>query len=120
MEIWVNPACSTCRTAVAALDEAGVDYRVRRYLDVPPTSAELEEVLRRLGLEPWDVARTGEQTAKDLGLGQLPRDAEHRSDWVDLMVAHPILIQRPIITNDHGESVVGRTPEALREVLRRT
>ena len=94
-----------------------MDYTVRRYLDDPPTAAELEEVLGRLHLEPWDIARTAEQAAKDTGLRQLPRDAEHRADWAALMVAHPILIQRPIITNDHGESVVGRTPEALREVL---
>ncbi len=117
MEIWVNPACSKCRTAVAALDDAGVDYTVRRYLDDPPTAAELAEVLGRLGLEPWDIARTGEQTARDTGLRELPRDAEHRAEWIELMVAHPILIQRPIITNDSGETVIGRSPEALREVL---
>jgi arsenate reductase (glutaredoxin) len=38
VEIWINPACSTCRTATKALDEAGVTYTVRRYLDDPPTA----------------------------------------------------------------------------------
>ena len=57
MEIWLNPACSKCRIALADLDAAGVDYTVRRYLDDPPTRAELEDVLAALGLEPWDIAR---------------------------------------------------------------
>ena len=63
MEIWLNPACSKCRTAVAELDAAGVEYDVRRYLDDPPTVAELEDVVSRLGLEPWDIARQKEAQA---------------------------------------------------------
>ena len=63
MEIWVNPACSKCRAATAALDEAGVSYTVRRYLDDPPTREELEAVLARLDLEPWHITRTGEPEA---------------------------------------------------------
>ncbi len=47
MEILINPACSKCRTALADLDAAGVEYTVRRYLDEPPTPAELEGVLAR-------------------------------------------------------------------------
>ena len=114
MEIWVNPACSKCRTAVGALDEAGIDYTVRRYLDDPPTADELDAVLTRLGLEPWDIARLGEPIATELGLADLPRD---RMRWIEVMVANPILIQRPIITADDGTTVVGRSPEALDAVL---
>ena len=117
MEIWVNPHCSKCRSAVTLLDEAGVDYTVRRYLDDPPTAEELTAVLDRLGLEPWDVARTSEPAAAQAGVDTLPRDAEHRADWVAAMVAHPILIQRPIITADDGSTVVGRSEEAVRSVL---
>jgi arsenate reductase len=58
------------RNATAFLDEAGVDYTVRRYLDDPPTAVELRTVLDRLGAEPWDIARTGEQIAKDLGMSR--------------------------------------------------
>jgi arsenate reductase len=117
MEIWVNPRCSKCRSATAALDEAGVDYVVRRYLDEPPTVAELADVVARLGLDPWDVARTGEPVAAEVGLRDLPRDAEHRRQWLELMAANPILIQRPIITADDGTTVVGRSDEALQQVL---
>jgi arsenate reductase len=117
MEIWVNPGCSKCRSATATLDRAGVDYTVRRYLDEPPTVAELADVVARLGLEPWDIARTSEPAAAEAGLEGLPRDAAHRSDWLEAMAAHPILIQRPIITADDGTTVVGRSDEAVRSVL---
>ena len=113
MEIWVNPACSKCQAATAYLDEAGIDYTVRRYLDDPPTAEELTEVLDRLGLEPWDIARTGEAVAKEIALADLPRDEEHRPDWVAAMVKHPILIQRPILTADDGTTVVGRDQDSL-------
>ncbi|MGH3371761.1 MAG: arsenate reductase family protein [Nocardioidaceae bacterium] len=117
MEIWVNPSCSKCRAATAHLDEAGIDYTVRRYLDDPPTAEELSEVLDRLGLEPWDVARTGEPVAREIGLREIPRDAANRQRWLTAMAAHPILIQRPIITADDGTTVVGRDPDALDEVV---
>ena len=118
MEIWINPACSRCRAATAALDEAGVDYTVRRYLDDPPTREELEEVLGRLGLEPWDITRPKEASVHDADLLAVPQDAEHRDRWLDALVAHPILIQRPIITADDGTTVVGRDPDSLAQVLR--
>src|ERR1044072_3873119 len=99
------------------LDEAGAEYTVRRYLDDPPTAAELTAVLGRLGLEPWDVARTAGRPAAEAGVDPLPRDAEHRADWVAAMVAHPILIQRPIITADDGSTVVGPAEGGARSVL---
>lgn len=115
MEIWINPACSKCRTATAALDESGTDYSVRRYLDDPPTPAELEDVLRRMGLDPWDIVRMAEQPAASLKA--LPKDAAHRADWVAAMVADPILIQRPILTAADGTTVVGRDAASLSRVI---
>ena len=114
MEIWLNPACSKCRTAAAELDAAGVEYTVRRYLDDPPTAAELGAVVTRLGLEPWDVARDRE--AREEGI-ELPRDAAHREDWLAALVAHPRAIQRPIITAADGTTVVGRDEASLRRVI---
>jgi arsenate reductase (glutaredoxin) len=114
MEIWLNPACSKCRTAVAELEAAGVGYTVRRYLDDPPSPAELGEVVARLGLEPWDVARPKE--AREEGI-DLPRDAAHRDDWLSALAAHPRAIQRPIITAADGTTVVGRDEDSLRRVL---
>jgi len=114
VEIWLNPACTKCRVAVAELDAAGVEYTVRRYLDEPPTPDELAEVLARLGLEPWDIARPKE--AAEAGL-DLPRDAGSRQAWLQALAENPRVIQRPIITAADGTTVVGRDPESLRKVL---
>ncbi|KRF17415.1 arsenate reductase [Nocardioides sp. Soil797] len=117
MEIWINPACSKCRTAVSALDDAGNEYTQRRYLDDPPTVAEIEDVLANLQLDPWHIARLNEPIAKEIALKDVPKDDEHRADWVAALAAHPKLIQRPIITLDDGTAVVARDDETLARVL---
>jgi arsenate reductase len=99
------------------LDAAGAEYTVRRYLEDPPSAEELTEVLDRLGLEPWDVTRTNEAVAKELGLASWSRTPADRQRWTDALAAHPKLIQRPIITADDGTTVVGRSPEAVQSVL---
>ncbi|SEF48076.1 arsenate reductase [Thermomonospora echinospora] len=113
MEIWHNPRCSKSRAAKAALDEAGVTYTERRYLDEPPTAAELDAVLTAIGAEPWDVARLNEPVAKELGLKDMARD---RARWIEVMVAHPVLIQRPIIATG-GRAVVARDEGSVRAAL---
>ncbi|MEV7784633.1 arsenate reductase family protein [Streptomyces sp. NPDC088106] len=119
MEIWINPACSKCRSAISLLDAEGAEYTVRRYLEEVPGEDEIREVLERLGLEPWDITRTQEAEAKELGLGEWARDAGTRDRWVAALAAHPRLIQRPIITADDGTAVVGRTDDAVRDALSR-
>ncbi|MCO4700271.1 arsenate reductase family protein [Streptomyces sp. RO-S4] len=119
MEIWINPACSKCRSAISLLDAEGADYTVRRYLDDVPSEDEIREVLERLGLEPWDITRTQEAAAKELGLKEWPRDAGARDRWIAALAAHPKLIQRPIITADDGTAVVARSEEAVRDALSR-
>ncbi|GCD98464.1 ArsC/Spx/MgsR family protein [Embleya hyalina] len=117
MEVWLNPACSKCRAAVDLLDAEGASYTVRRYLEEPPSGAGIEAVLGRLGLEPWDFTRLGEAVAAELGIADWGREAGDRARWVAALAAHPVLIQRPIITADDGHAVVGRSPEAVRSVL---
>ncbi|MFI8205990.1 arsenate reductase family protein [Streptomyces sp. NPDC085937] len=119
MEIWINPACSKCRSAISLLDAEGADYTVRRYLEDVPSEDEIREVLERLGLEPWDITRTQEAAAKELGLKEWPRDAGARDRWIAALAAHPKLIQRPIITADDGTAVVARSEEAVRDALSR-
>ncbi len=119
MEIWINPACSKCRSALTLLDAEGADYTVRRYLEDVPSEDEIRAVLGRLGLEPWDITRTGETVAKELGLKEWARDAASRDRWIAALAAHPKLIQRPIITADDGTAVVARTAEAVRDALSR-
>ena len=120
MEIWINPACSKCRSALSLLDAEGAGYTVRRYLEDVPTQDEIRGVLARLGLEPWDITRTQEAAAKELGLKDWPRDEGARDRWIAALAEHPKLIQRPIITADDGSAVVGRTEEAVREALSRS
>lgn len=119
MEIWINPACSKCRSALTLLDAEGADYTVRRYLEDVPTEDEIRDVLVRLGLEPWDITRTQEAVAKELDMKSWDRDAASRDRWVRALAEHPKLIQRPIITADDGSAVVGRTEEAVRDALKR-
>lgn len=119
MEIWINPACSKCRSALTLLDAEGADYTVRRYLEDVPGEDEIRDVLARLGLEPWDITRTQEAAAKELGLKDWPRDESSRDRWITALAEHPKLIQRPIITADDGTAVVARTEEAVREALSR-
>jgi arsenate reductase len=119
MEIWINPACSKCRSAISLLDAEGAEYTVRRYLEDVPSEDEIREVLDRLGLEPWDITRTQEAAAKELGLKEWARDDSSRDRWVAALAAHPKLIQRPIITADDGSALVARTDDAVQEALSR-
>ncbi|MET8831002.1 ArsC/Spx/MgsR family protein [Streptomyces sp. NPDC004610] len=119
MEIWINPACSKCRSAVRLLDAEGASYTVRRYLEDVPGEDEIRAVLDRLGLEPWDITRTQEAVAKELGVKEWARDAAGRERWIAALAAHPKLIQRPIITADDGTALVARSEEAVREALSR-
>ncbi|KOV90443.1 ArsC/Spx/MgsR family protein [Streptomyces sp. NRRL B-3648] len=117
MEIWINPACSKCRSALSLLDAEQADYTVRRYLEDVPGEDEIRAVLERLNLEPWDITRTREPVAGELGLKEWPRDEGARDRWITALAEHPRLIQRPIITADDGTALVARTEEAVREAL---
>ncbi|MFF9108261.1 arsenate reductase family protein [Streptomyces sp. NPDC014805] len=119
MEIWINPACSKCRNAISLLDAEGADYTVRRYLEDVPSEDEIRAVLERLNLEPWDITRTQEADARELGLKDWPKDDSARDRWIKALAEHPKLLQRPIITADDGTAVVGRTEEAVRDALSR-
>ncbi|MBA2495573.1 MAG: arsenate reductase family protein [Acidimicrobiia bacterium] len=115
MELWHNPRCSKSRAAKAILDEREVAYVERRYVDEPPTAEELDRVLVALDLEPWDIARLGEPIATDLGMPAWPHGDRWR--WIEAMVAHPVLIERPILVADDGRARLGRPPEAVTSLL---
>jgi arsenate reductase len=114
LELWHNPRCSKSRQAKELVDAAGVDYVERRYLDAPPTAAELEQVLVALGKEPWEITRLGEDRAKELGMKSWDHD---RAKWIDALVANPVLIERPILVRDDGRAVLGRPPEDVKPLL---
>jgi arsenate reductase len=114
LTLWHNPRCSKSRAAKQILDDRGLAYDERRYLDDAPSATELDAVLTSLGLEPWDIARMGEDVAKELDLRSLPHD---RAAWIDVMVANPVLIERPIVISGDGRARLGRPPEQIEELL---
>lgn len=115
MELWHNPGCSKSCGAKRILDDLGAGYVERRYVDQPPTAAELDAVLTALGMQPWELARLHEPVAAELGLASWPHD---RDRWIAAMVEHPVLIERPILIADDGRAVIGRPPESIAELLR--
>lgn len=94
------------------LDERGVETDYVHYLDDAPGRAEIERVMRLLGIEdPRLMMRSGESVYKELGLATADRDA-----LVDAMAAHPILIERPIVIRG-DRAVIARPPERLAELF---
>ena len=114
MEVWFNPSCSKCRIARDELEAAGVEYHLRRYLDDPPSEAELRAALDALGLAPWDITRMSEPLARELGLRDMAKDADA---WIRVLAEHPKLIQRPLVLTDDGRAWVARDDETLTEVV---
>lgn len=116
MEIWHNPRCSKSREALGILEASGLPFVERQYLQDPPDQEELDRVLKALDMEPWELARTQEPLAKELGLSELPKE---RSRWLDVLVENPILIERPIVIASDGRAVIGRPPEDVTAVFAR-
>ena len=113
IEIWHNPRCSKSRQALALLQDQGINPRVHRYLDDPPTDKELRQAIKALDLSsPLEMMRTGEKRFKELGLTP-DTDAE---TLIRAMVGNPILIERPIVLNG-GRAVIGRPPENVLTLL---
>lgn len=111
--IYHNPRCSKSREALELLEGKGVQPRIVKYLESPPTAAELKQVLKKLGMKPRDIMRKGEARYAELGL----KDKDLKDDeLIALMVANPILIERPIVVNG-GKAAVGRPPEAVLKIL---
>lgn len=112
--IYHNARCSKSRAALAILEQAGIQPRIVEYLKDTPTASALDALFRKLGREPQAVMRFGEAIAKALGLHA--NDVRSRAEWIQLIVEHPILLERPIVV--HGDAArVGRPPENVKELL---
>ena len=110
--VWFNPACSNCRNARDLLGERGVEAELVHYLEEAPAREELERVMGLLGIDdPRQMMRTKEPVYGELGLESADRGA-----LLDAMVAHPVLIQRPIVIRG-DRAVVARPPERLLKLL---
>ena len=111
--IYHNPRCTKSRQTLALLEERGAAPRIVEYLKEPPSASELKSVLRALGLGPRDIVRKGEAVYAELGLGE--RDLSD-DELIDVMVANPILIERPIVVKG-GKAAIGRPPETVLRIL---
>lgn len=107
-----NPRCSKSRAAKALLEEKGVAFRERRYLEEPLSRAELAELGRKLGLPAREWLRRGEEAYREAGLGANATDGE----ILDAMARHPVLMERPVLVAG-ARAVVGRPPERILALL---
>lgn len=114
LEIFHNPRCSKSREALALLEAAGAEHVVVRYLDDPPNAARLTELVKGLGLaSPRDLMRRKEAAYRELGLDDESLDDDA---LIAAMVAHPILIERPIVAKGKA-ACLGRPPETVAAFL---
>jgi arsenate reductase len=108
-----NPRCSKSRETLALLDERGIQPRIVDYLAAPPSVAQLEDILGRLGVEARALMRRDEPEYAELGLDD---PGISREALIAAMHAHPRLIQRPVVLAN-GKAAIGRPPEAVLAIL---
>ena len=111
--IYHNPLCGTSRKTLDILTESGADVRVQEYLKAPPTRDELVRLYARAGISPREGLRAKEPLAEELGLN---RPDVTDDEVLDAMIAHPILINRPIVETEKGVRLC-RPQDVVREIL---
>jgi len=111
-EIWHNPRCGKSRAAVAYLEEQGIQFKTRLYLQDVPSKAEISKVVELLHIKPADLIRKGESIYKEKYAQQTLSD----DDAIKAMAENPILIERPIVI--HGnKAAIGRPLENVMELV---
>ncbi|WP_097460260.1 arsenate reductase (glutaredoxin) [Mangrovitalea sediminis] len=111
--IFHNPRCSKSRQTLALLEEKGIEPDVVRYLETPPDALQLRDLLAKLGLSARELMRTKEDEYRELGLNDT---ALSEDQLIEAMVAHPKLIERPIVVRG-DKAVLGRPPESVLTLL---
>jgi arsenate reductase (glutaredoxin) len=112
--IWHNPRCTKSRETLALLEKKGVTPTVREYLKQPPSKSEVEALIDMVGGEPTALLRDGEAEFKAL---KKKKAEMSKTDIVKAIVAHPILLQRPIVVAGK-RAAIGRPPEAVLPLLK--
>jgi len=111
--IYHNPACGTSRNVLGLIRNAGIEPQVIEYLKTPPSRAVLVDLIARAGITPRDLLREKGTPFADLGLG----DASLSDDaLIDAMLAHPVLINRPLVVSPLGVKLC-RPSEAVLDLL---
>ena len=110
--IYHNARCSKSRSACEIVAGRGIEARIVEYLKTPPSLDELRTVLQKLGMKASELVRRGEEEYKQHYAGRTLTEDE----WLDALIEHPILIERPIVVRG-DRAVVGRPPEKVLELL---
>lgn len=113
LTLYHNPRCSKSRGALQLLEERGLTPTIVRYLETPPSAAQLSDLLGKLGIGARQLLRSGEDDYRTLNLAD-PGLSE--AQLIEAMVAHPKLIERPILIVG-SKAVIGRPPEKVLEIL---
>lgn len=111
--IYHNPRCSKSRQTLQLLQEHGVEPEIVLYLEHPPTKKQLQELLKKLGIDARQLLRKGEDEYKSNGLDN---PALSEAALIAAMVEHPRLIERPIVVKG-AHAVLGRPPENVLQLL---
>lgn len=121
--IYHNPNCGTSRKVLAMLRESGAEPRVIEYLKAPPNHAELTALLARLGMTPRQILRRRGTPFDELNLGDERKTDE---ELLSAILAHPILLERPIVLSPNGarvcrpaetvQALLGQTGDAFRDL----
>jgi arsenate reductase len=106
-----NPACGTSRKTLDILEAEGADVTVIEYMKTPPSREELQRLYARAGISPREGLRAKEPLAEELGLAEADDET-----ILDAMMAHPILINRPLVETDKGVRLC-RPQDMVREIL---
>ena len=113
LTIWHNPRCRKSRETLALVEAANIEVTIRKYLDDAPNQAEITSILDQLDFDdPRLLMRQGEAIYKNLGL----KSISSAQKLVKAMVDHPILIERPVVTNGK-KAIIGRPPEAVKRLF---
>ena len=111
--IYHNPRCSKSRQTLQLLRKRGIEPEIVEYLKTPPSADEMETVLAKLGLEPRALMRAKEAAYREAGMAD---EVLSRRQLIDLMVANPIVIERPIVVSG-ARAALGRPPESVLSIL---
>src|SRR5438552_3428938 len=115
LKIYFKPSCSTCRTALSYIKEnTKEEIQTVEYLVETPTAKEIKEILKMLGIKAEQLVRKKEPLYKDKYEGKKLSEAE----WIKVLVANPILIQRPIVVIG-DKAIIGRPADTVIDFVKK-
>lgn len=111
--VYEKPTCTTCRKVAKLLIESGVDFEKVNYYIEPFSKAQLQSLLKKMGMKPSELLRKNEKAYKDLKI----KEMNFTEDQVlDLMIKNPDLVQRPIVEKG-SKAILARPPEKINELF---